>query len=404
MNEMFNATTSLFPLLCIKEENGLYINASLAAFSFIATINHFLPTNLSGATHLVKCLLTNILFGVLGLDPVIGITISLLDLTPLYFKNNRLLEIGEKMLQVPRQIIDVYLIYQIAYIQDMKERAIFIIISKVIYFIERRIRIHRKERDNFYFLHCMEHIGMYVLLCSLLDVYIFQIFLFLKIFAVFIITWCVAIAYFSYYMSQNYTERAPEYIRDDEILMNILSEKIKKNLYKGKWFNYICKPWSKHLKNEIVTWDKIENNCKEILSQINIDEIDVIVGISTGGAFIGAYIAKQCNKPYEIINSKLWSGNTLIENTLKTFGFALGKQINPIITGNPDLSNKTILLCDDTTYTGITMNKCKTYCIEKCGAKEVKTMCIWIHGRFIPDYYTKVKRVPIYWEWGAEMD
>ena len=113
---MFNATTSLFPLLCIKEENGMYINSSLAAFSLVATINHFLPTNLSGATHLVKCLLTNILFFVFGLDPVISITISLLDLTPLYFKDNRLLELGEKMVQIPRQIIDCYFIYQIAYI------------------------------------------------------------------------------------------------------------------------------------------------------------------------------------------------------------------------------------------------------------------------------------------------
>jgi len=205
-------------------------------------------------------------------------------------------------------------------------------------------------------------------------------------------------------MSKNFSERAPEYIKEDDKLMNILSEKINKNLNSGKWFNYICKPWSKHLKNEIVTWNKIEDNCREVLNRIEMDDIDVIVGISTGGAFIAAYIAKQFNKPYEIVNSRLWSGNTLLENTRKTFCFALGKELNPIISGNLDLRNKKVLLCDDTTYTVITINKCKQYCLEKCGAKEVKTMCIWIHGRFTPDYFMKIKRVPIYWEWGAEMD
>ena len=404
MNEMFNSAASLFPLLAVEYENGLYLNFSLIGFSIIAAINHMLPENLPGATHVVKLLVSNILFSLINIDPAIGFTISLLDITPLFVKNKWLIEVGEKLIQIPRQIIDFYLIYHIAIDKNYLERALFIFICKGIYFAERQIRISRHERSNFYFLHCFEHIGFYILICSVIDCYPFNFVGYVKIFLCFMACWTSFIFFFTYYLHKNFEMRAPQWLKDDKNLLNILDLKIQKNLNQGKIHNYICKPWTFHLKMEIITWNKIEKICEELYQKINPDDFDAVIGISTGGAFIGAYMGKLLNKPYYVIHSKLWSGLSFVNNSKQAIGFFLGKDINPNIDGTPPVQGQRILLCDDTTYTGITMTKCKKYCEETLKCSLVKTLNFWIHKRFIPDYYLKKKRVPIFWEWGAEMD
>jgi len=405
MNEMFNAATTLFPIMCIQEENGLYLNLSLGGFVIIATINHMFAENLEGWTHVVKMFVSNILFSILKIDPIIGVLISLLDITPLIFKNNqKLTKYGEMIVQYPRQIIDLYFIYSIVVEKEMYYRAAFIFLSKFIYFLERKTRIKRGERNNFYFLHCFEHVGLYVLLCSLLNVEVFQLLFYIKIFFTFMAFWCTMIFTSNYYLYIYQKSRAPSWLLENELLIDVLDKKLQKNLFAGKFHNYICKPWTYHLKMEFISWNKIEKSCEELSTKINPADFDAVVGISTGGAFIGAYMAKLLNKPYFVIHSKLWSGTNFLENSRKALGFFMGKDINPNIDGLPDLQGMRILLCDDTTYTGITMNKCKKYCYEKCKASEVKTLNFWIHDRFIPDFYLKRKRVPIFWEWGWEMD
>lgn len=405
MNEMFNAATTLFPIMCIQEKNDLYVNSSLIGFVFIATINHMFPENLDGLTHIVKLLVSNILFSILKIDPIIGISISLLDIIPLIFRNNKnLTKYGEMIVQYPRQIIDFYFIYVIIVEKEYYYRAAFIFISKFIYYMERKTRISACERNNFYFLHCFEHIGIYVLLCSLLDVEIFQIVFYIKIFLSFMLFWCTMIFSYTFYLYKYQKQRAPQWLLENDLLVQVLDNKLQKNLFKGKFHNYICKPWTYHLKMEIINWTRVEECCKELANKMDSSEFDAIVGISTGGAFIGAYMAKLLNKPYYIIHSRLWSGTNFLENSRKAIGFFMGKDINPDIQGNPDLKGMRVLLCDDTTYTGITMNKCQKYCYENCNAASVKTLNFWIHDRFKPDYYIKRKRVPIFWEWGAEMD
>jgi len=404
MNEMFNAATSLFPLMAMKEDNGLYINISLFAFSIIATINHMFPENLAGTTHIVKLLVSNILFSLLGIDPAIGFTISLLDVSPLFFKSKILHILGELLVQIPRQLIDLYFIYYIVAEKQYYERAAFIVISKGIYFLERRLRIKREERNNFYFLHCFEHAGFYVLVCSLVNADVLNIVLYLKIFISFMVFWSVMIYSYTYYLTKNHLSRAPAWLKETPGLVDILKNKLEKNLHSGKFHNYICKPWTYHLKMEVVTWTRVEKMCEELAKRIDKKEFDAVVGISTGGAFIGAYMAKLLDKPSFVVHSKLWSGTNFLENSRKALGFFMGKDINPDITGIPAVAGMRILLCDDTTYTGVTMNKCKKYMEETCKATEVKTLNFWIHERFIPDYYLKRKRVPIFWEWGAEMD
>ena len=185
MNEMINATTSLMPVLTLTGTGNIYYQISIFFFSIIATVNHLFPENFAGTTHLVKLLVTNILFSVLEINPIIGFSLSLIDLSPLYLKNKNLIKAGELFLQIPRQIIDFYLVYKITVIDGYSLRGCFIIISKVVYYMERRLRIKRGERNNFYFFHCFEHLGLYTLLCTLTSTYLFNLIGFLKMFICF---------------------------------------------------------------------------------------------------------------------------------------------------------------------------------------------------------------------------
>ena len=97
MNEMINAVTNLMPIMAVQEKNGPYINISLIAFSLIGFVNHAFSENFDGYTHLVKLMVTNLQFGIMGFDPIISFTISLFDLSPWYFKNKLLANVGEKL-------------------------------------------------------------------------------------------------------------------------------------------------------------------------------------------------------------------------------------------------------------------------------------------------------------------
>lgn len=402
---MINATTSLIPILTVQSTNSEYYNISITLFSIIATLNHLFPENLDGTTHLVKLLVTNILFSLLDINPALGITISLLDLSPLLFANKLLVSIGELLIQVPRQIIDAYLVYLI-YSKGFIIRALFIIICKIVYFFERRLRIKRGERNNFYFFHCFEHLGLHTLLCTMVDAPLFNFWAFLAMFLCFMASWSFILFLITFYFSKTFLSRAPAYIKSNKEMMDMLEAKIQKNLLKGKIHNYICKPWTTHLKMEIVTWNRIEKCCKELSIKLVPQEIDYVVGIATGGVYVAACIGKLIDRPVKIINSRLWSGITFYENYEKVHKFFTGKGdlVKPEITGIPEIEGKRILLCDDTTYTGLTMMNCINWATNVCKAKEVKTLIIWIHQRFIPDYYLSQKRVPIVWEWGSEMD
>ena len=404
MNEMINATTSLLPILTLGGNGNLYYNISVGVFSIIATVNHLFPENLGGTTHIVKLLVSNILFSLLGIDPRLGFAVSLLDLTPLFVKNKTMIKFGELLIQVPRQLIDLYLIYKIGFEMDFLGRSIFIILSKIVYYSERRLRIKRGERNNFYFFHCFEHLGLYTLLSTLVNSKLIDIYAIVFTFLLFICAWSLIIFSITLYLYLNYEKRVPAYIKKDDQMMAILKRKITRNLFEGKLYNYICKPWTTHLKMEIITWSKIESCCEELAKSINPEEIDLVVGIATGGVFVAACIGKLINRPVKIINSKLWSGISFYENGKRVSRFFSGKEVKPEISGIPDLEGKRILLCDDTTYTGLTMKNCIDWSKTECKAKEVKTLIIWIHKRFIPDYYIGQKRVPIIWEWGAEVD
>ena len=78
--------------------------------------------------------------------------------------------------------------------------------------------------------------------------------------------------------------------------------------------------------------------------------------------------------------------------------------MHPDIEGDVELKGKRVLLCDDTTYTGVTLKKMKEHIENNLGAERVDTMTMWMSNKFVPTHYFSHKRVPLIWEWGFEVD
>jgi len=402
MNEMVNATTSLIPLLTLKAGNSLYLNFSILAFSLISGANHLLPENLNGLTHIVKYLFSNLLFALVNLNPLLGYTIALLDILPLLFANKLLKQASELLLQIPRQALEMYLIYTMSLTN--KVDALIMVGCKVIYYYERKARIKAGTRNDFPICHSAEHYGIFLLLKNFTksEPELYEYLLIVIILKAFT---AIFIYVYNKYIDSVYLERIPKWFENDQKLIEVLKDKIQKNKNSEKLYNYLTKPLLFHLKLQIVTWSEIEKYCDLIIKNINPSDVDVVVGIKTGGYFVGKYIAYKLNKPFACVNSKLWSGISVGKNMHQAYSFFVGDKFSPKITDVPvaEIAGKRVLLCDDTSYTGSTMRNV-VESIKAANPLEVKSLCIWIFGQFYPDYYEKIMRVPILWEWGAEVD
>ncbi len=398
---MVNAVTAMVPLLTISETNTLYYNFSILFFSLIATINHILPDNLDGLTHMVKLLFSNVLFSLIGLNPLLGVFLSLSDMIPVYVEEKFYKKLGEKFMQYPRQLIEVYLISTI--FNEHKVDCSLMILFKLAYFFERRARINDGRRNDYSIVHSAEHLGLYLLFKDLQKT-TFD----LKVFLILVVSLVIMVAlflnYINHYIEANCIDRAPDWVRNDSALKAILTGKISKNKQSHKLHNFIVKPWLGHMKLEFITWKSIECHCNNIIDKINPNSFDVVVGIVTGGSFIGSYLAKKLNKPFLIINSKLWSESSFTENVIQSYSCMLGYDFEPRIGQVPEVKGKRILLADDTTYSGQTFKNVTKKLLENGQAKSVETVCLWVRGENLPNYFHSNKRVPIIWEWGSEVD
>jgi hypoxanthine phosphoribosyltransferase len=403
MDESINAATSLLPLLTVNPNNSLYANISIVSFSIVATINHMMPENLEGLTHGVKMLYTNILLSLFGVHPVLGLLMSLVDLTPLFTNNKTIKKYGELLLQIPRKLIEFYSMYMI--FVSGKVEVYVIAICKVVYYFERKSRIERGKRNEFSFWHSCEHIGLYLLVKELTATEFLPLIYFgmLICFMVFQAIFIICLNYYIYYLVHI---RIPHWVKDNKALQTILMNKLESNSNSYKLHNYIVKPWLSHLRIHFITWKKLEETVHILQERHDFSEIDCVVGISTGGAFVGQYLANRLNKPFEIINSKLWSGMNFPQNFMKCAKWVLGREVTANISGNLNVMGKRVLLVDDTSYTGITLKGATKY-LKNNQAASVKTLVLWINSTLrapIDYYYETNQRVPIVWEWGVEID
>ena len=224
MNELVNSATSILPLLIINENNSLYLNISSILFSIISTINHIYPENLDGLTHFVKLLFSNVLFSLIGLNPFLGIIFSCLDLTPLLTSNPKIKKIGELFMQVPRQFIEIYLIYTV-YMYNMLD-CLLMLLFKIIYFFERRTRIINNTRNDFPIWHSAEHVGLYLLFKNLTKTE-FKLDLFICYFFLLIIWLGSSFLIVNFYLKRNYLKRYPIWVKENDQLKVILVNKLK---------------------------------------------------------------------------------------------------------------------------------------------------------------------------------
>ena len=398
---MVNAATSLFSLLTLKGENSLYLNTSIITFSLVSSINHVCPENLDGLTHIVKLLFSNLLFSLAGLNPIIGFVLSLIDTLPLLTENPTIKNYGEKILQYPRILLQLFLVSQI-FQQNYLDLGIYCI-CKGIYFWERSARIKADTRNQFPMIHSVEHYGVFLLLKNFTKSSP-ELYEYILVFAFTQILLAIFLISFNKYCQMTYMSRIPIWFENDQNLIDVLKDKIEKNNGSKKWHNYIVKPMLLHLKLKIVTWKDLEDYCDELIKKIKVDEVDVVVGIKTGGYFVAKYISWKIKKPFMCINSKLWSGISMNKNLRQAFQFYKGEHFSPNITDIPEVADKRVLVVDDTSYTGMTMTNVVEKLKKEASPKDIKTLCIWIFGEYYPDYYVKIMRVPLLWEWGAEVD
>jgi len=298
-------------------------------------------------------------------------------------------------------MIEFYLIYRM-FNEGYVISCILMLLFKIIYYFERKTRIKNNTRNDFTILHSFEHLGLYILFSNITNTS-FDLGKCFMIFITYILILTFGLFLFNRIIEIYSERRFPEWVRENPALVNVFYKKLKKNQNSLQFRNYICKPWLFHLKIEFISWTHLENICHLILPQINKDEFDIVVGITTGGAFVGAYLAKLLDKPFAMIESKFWSESSLRENMYKSYCHFSGKNAMPKISSIPEVTGLRVLVADDTTYSGITMRNVAKVLSEK-GAKEIKTFCLWVRGPLKIDYYYTRKGVPIIWEWGVELD
>ena len=115
---------------------------------------------------------------------------------------------------------------------------------------------------------------------------------------------------------------------------------------------------------------------------IDINDIDLILGIYSGGALLAPIISEELNLPLEFIKAKRYKGLNL---NLTEFAYvalqrALGKHDDAYkLSKLPDkrkLKGKNILMIDDACVSGGTFKAVAKFCKEEAGCKEIRGLAL----------------------------
>lgn len=181
-----------------------------------------------------------------------------------------------------------------------------------------------------------------------------------------------AIVYFGYYRLNDYISMKvkkikeyplPEWIKESTYLKRIYDKKINTPIsYTDIVSLSFCIITNRCLTRPI-DWTQFEEHCAILREKTNPDTYDYVVGIESGGAFIGRLMRKDC----KYIKISKYDDNPNF----------LGK---PHIKTRDDLSmlrGSTVLVVDDQILTGSTIKTAKQYLIEVCGARKVDTCVLY---------------------------
>ena len=115
---------------------------------------------------------------------------------------------------------------------------------------------------------------------------------------------------------------------------------------------------------------------------VNLSDIDLILGIYSGGAMLAPIIADELDLPLAFIKAKRYKGLNL---NLVEFGYvalqrALGQHDESYkLSKLPDkemIKGKNILMIDDACVSGGTFKAVAKFCMEECGCNEVRGLAL----------------------------
>ncbi len=104
---------------------------------------------------------------------------------------------------------------------------------------------------------------------------------------------------------------------------------------------------------------------------------DVLIGISKGGVVIASLMSDMLGVPADLMQLSHWGFGKAKDDVVIKYGPSI------------DVKNLSVLLIDDVSDTGMTLNTAKEILI-RLGAKEVKTAVLdykAMSSRYVPDYY-----------------
>jgi hypoxanthine phosphoribosyltransferase len=192
----------------------------------------------------------------------------------------------------------------------------------------------------------------------------------------------------------------------DSELVSLLEAKIDRSKIKieERRLDWIMRQIMKALPSSITgvvtkkhSWEDIEQMIEKNCATIDY-EPDLVIGIKSGGAFIANYVAKCLDvSEVDYMHVAHYSDNSrsIVKSTLTS---ALKKAV---IKEEPKarIIGKKVLLVDDQTGTGSTLETGKDYLIQK-NALEVKTFCLYTKGPKVD--YCKKKGLMLYTPWGKD--
>ena len=210
-------------------------------------------------------------------------------------------------------------------------------------------------------------------------------------------------------------EETPEWF-DNTKLKERYESKISKSNESVFFRNYVIRCHSLlYYKNStyalpyMINWKDIEVGIDKFELKENPD---IIVGIKSGGAFITKYIANKYNLPYDYITIQKYDKKGILDMGVKTLNNELFCNDLDCIYKNDklkikesislDITDKNILLVDDTVSYGSTLYKGLKHMYDK-GAKDVKTLVFTSQNDKynIIDYSIYNKNF-IGWPWGMD--
>jgi len=407
-DDYINTITALVNICVSADDPLVYLDIIL--FSLIAAINHIIPKGTRN-NNIVKAFYTPVILN--KFHPIIRFVIQVFDLIPML---GGILKHFEMIGGVLRGVVILTTMYRI--LKKNKAIGVLLIAIKIVYFLERRNRINKGDREEFGIMHSTEHIGILIYLmmtiphntgktCRNLVIFIIATLFLVPI---------IGTISINTYIRVNYLKRLPFWF--DHSLLGIFEKKKNKNINSLRVINYLIKPMNPELTWEIMTWKRIEHYADDLIVKIKDDGFkpDLVIGVASGGAFCAKYIAQEFKTEVAYIKSKMWSERDFADAVVEVGNYYLNDNFLDDLSYNKiteitDLSGykpSKILLFDDTVATGKSLTACYEYLVKKFPETEIRTAAFITlkeeYDNDIVDYRCRVKTVPIIWEWGIELD